>query len=104
MAFSHVLGWLLQRFHEATLAVLTGFLCGSLMMLWPWRMTLESVLDRHGEERPLVQAVISPWRYEQVFAEPSQWPWALLFFGMGVVLVLIAEQFQPGQKGLKVKK
>jgi putative membrane protein len=94
LAFSHVLGWLLQRFHDATLAVLTGFLAGSLMMLWPWRVTLESVVDRHGETRPLVQTVVSPWRYEELTAEPSLWHWALLFFAIGVILVLGAERLQ----------
>jgi putative membrane protein len=37
IAFSHVLSWLLKRFHNQTLASLTGFILGSLGILWPWK-------------------------------------------------------------------
>lgn len=91
LAFSHVLGWLLQRFHDATMALLTGFLLGSLLMLWPWRITLESVIDRHGESRPLVQQVVSPWQYETLTQMSSHWPMALFLFAIGLILVLWLE-------------
>lgn len=34
--FSKGLAWLLGRAHAAVLAVLTGFMAGSLIKLWPW--------------------------------------------------------------------
>ena len=37
VAFSKLLAWLLGRVRAALLAVLTGFLAGSLTQLWPWR-------------------------------------------------------------------
>ena len=37
VAFSKLLAWLLARVRAPLLAVLTGFLAGSLTQLWPWR-------------------------------------------------------------------
>ncbi len=37
LAFSRVLRWLLVRFHDQTLALLCGFMLGSLRKLWPLR-------------------------------------------------------------------
>jgi putative membrane protein len=41
IAFSHILSWLLKRFHNQTLASLTGFILGSLGILWPWKTPIE---------------------------------------------------------------
>ena len=38
IAFAKLLGWLLKRAREPSLALLTGFMAGSLMLLWPWRV------------------------------------------------------------------
>jgi putative membrane protein len=60
LAFSRLLQWLLLHFHDAVVAVLTGFMIGSLNKVWPWKNTLETYLDRHGEVKPLVQENILP--------------------------------------------
>lgn len=36
-AFSRLLGWLLDRYHDAMVAVLTGLMLGSLRKVWPWK-------------------------------------------------------------------
>ncbi len=41
IAFSHVLSWMLKKFHSQTLATLTGFILGSLGILWPWKTVIE---------------------------------------------------------------
>ena len=40
LAFSQVLGWLLRRYHNLTMAALTGLMLGSLRRIWPWQETL----------------------------------------------------------------
>lgn len=35
--FSRVLSWLLKRFHSQTIAVLIGFMLGSLFVIWPFQ-------------------------------------------------------------------
>ena len=40
LSFSHFLKWLFKHFHNLTLAILTGFIFGSLNKVWPWKKTL----------------------------------------------------------------
>ncbi len=35
--FSHLLSWVYQNFKDQTIAILTGFILGSLAILWPWK-------------------------------------------------------------------
>lgn len=37
IAFSHILSWLIRKFRDITIASLTGFILGSLLVLWPWK-------------------------------------------------------------------
>ncbi|MDD5469315.1 MAG: DUF368 domain-containing protein [Candidatus Peribacteraceae bacterium] len=39
IGFTQVLGWLLRRYHDVTMAVLTGLMLGSLRRIWPWKVT-----------------------------------------------------------------
>ncbi len=64
ISFSNILSWLLKKFHNQTIAVLAGFMIGSLNKVWPWKNTLETFTDRHGEIRPLVQENVLPAIYE----------------------------------------
>ncbi len=90
LLFSHFLSWLLHRFRAMTLAVLTGFLVGSLSIVWPWKQTLATFTDLHGDELPLVQENILPAQYaELVGADPHTWVVVLLaLFGLSLVLGL----------------
>lgn len=93
LAFSHVLSWLLKRYHGATLAALTGFLVGSLQMIWPWKHTVAFYENRHGEMEPLIQENLLPGQYAALVGENSQVLTALLAAVIGVVLVLGLEFF-----------
>ena len=37
IVFSHILSWVFKRFKNQTIAILTGFILGSLNILWPWK-------------------------------------------------------------------
>ncbi len=37
VAFAHLLGWIFKRFHDVAVALLTGFVAGSLLTIWPWK-------------------------------------------------------------------
>jgi putative membrane protein len=41
-SFSRVLSFMLRRFHDITIAVLTGFMLGSLNRVWPWKTIAET--------------------------------------------------------------
>ena len=52
LSFSHILAWVLKRYKDTTLALLTGFILGSLNIIWPWKRIGESILV-NGEEKVL---------------------------------------------------
>ena len=58
--FSRVLSFALRRFHDATIALLSGFMLGSLNKVWPWKETIETYTDSHGVVKPLVEQNIAP--------------------------------------------
>jgi putative membrane protein len=83
-AFSRLLAWLLRRYHDLMVAFLTGLMLGSLRKIWPWKETLESIMDSHGNIVPIVQDNILPGQLNgEVFAA-----FALMAAGFLVVLIL----------------
>ena len=60
LCFSRLLYWLLHRYHQATMALLTGFLFGSLAIVWPWKRVLDWVEGSHGQLKPAQQVPVMP--------------------------------------------
>lgn len=60
ISFSHILSYALAHFRNITLAVLTGFMLGSLNKVWPWKEVVETFVDSHGEVKPLIETNILP--------------------------------------------
>lgn len=86
LAFSRLLDFLFKRFKEVTLAVLTGFLIGSLNKIWPWKETIKFRIDSKGEQVPFIQENVLPGDYhgDSMFLLAV----ALMFVGVGLILVL----------------
>ncbi|MFQ5610667.1 MAG: DUF368 domain-containing protein [Anaerolineae bacterium] len=84
VTFAQFLGWLFKRYHDLTIALLIGLMLGSLRKLWPWKETLRTLVDRHGDEIPVEQINILPasWNGEVAFAI------ALALAGFAAVLMI----------------
>ena len=52
VSFSQVIAWIFKKYKNSTISILTGFVFGSLVIIWPWKNTLTDPnnLNRHGEE------------------------------------------------------
>lgn len=52
VAFSKAIAWIFKRYKNSTISILTGFVFGSLAIIWPWKkeITNPSILDRDGNE------------------------------------------------------
>lgn len=98
LSFSHVLSWMFKHYKTMTLALLGGFMLGSLNKVWPWKQTIEVVIDRHGKEIPIVQDNILPHTFEALNAQPSLMAYAIILMLLGVVLVIGLEKI--GQKNV----
>jgi putative membrane protein len=48
IAFSHILSWVFRKFRDETISILTGFILGSVSILWPWQKA-NYLVDKTGE-------------------------------------------------------
>lgn len=81
--FSRLLNWLFRRFHDVVVAVLIGFLLGSLNKIWPWK-----VVTGQLTEKQQLYANVSPFRYEALSGGQNAQFWAaILLFILGFALV-----------------
>ncbi|NNK82508.1 MAG: DUF368 domain-containing protein [Flavobacteriaceae bacterium] len=64
LSFSKLLKWLFKYYHNLTLALLTGFIFGSLNKIWPWKKTITTRLNSKGIEVPVIEESISPFTFE----------------------------------------
>jgi len=78
LSFSHVLKWLFKTYHNLTLAILTGFILGSLNKVWPWKEVLSWRTNSKGEQVPLLEKSISPSSFD---GEPE------VLFAVGLMLI-----------------
>lgn len=92
IVLSHVVSYFLRRFHDGTLSTLTGFILGSLVVIWPWksevylRDTQGELLLKDGET--IVQGY--QWSLPEL-ATPGTWL-AFVLIGLGIVAVALLER------------
>lgn len=89
VSFAQVLSRLFRYFRDETLSVLTGFMLGSLVKLWPWKNTVSYQLRDDGSQIPLVQEPVLPNAYLSVTGNDPQIVVAIVAAIVGVVLVLL---------------
>ena len=62
--FSRVLSWTFKNYRRPTLAILTGFMLGSLNKIWPWRNVLSYRTNSRGEQVPFIEENVLPVQYD----------------------------------------
>ena len=60
LCFSNFVSWTFKHYKNTTLALLTGFMIGSLNKIWPWRNVLEWRVSSNGEKKPFLEESILP--------------------------------------------
>lgn len=93
LSFARVLGWMLGRWRDLTLAFLTGLMLGSLNKVWPWKETLTWRTNSQGERTPVLEQNISPDSFANLTGQDPQLMLAVLMAVAGIVLVLGLEWF-----------
>lgn len=99
IAFSHVLSCLLKRYYSIVMALLTGFLVGSLNVLWPWKQVIETAMNRHGEVIPIVQHNVSPLTYSAINEQSSMLMIALISMLLGFLIVFSLDWLSNSHAG-----
>jgi len=87
LTFAKLLKWLFDHYKNVTLAILTGFILGSLNKIWPWRKVLETRMYG-GKEKIIAEQVVSPFTFE---GDP-QLMYAIIAALVGFSLIFILER------------
>ena len=91
LLFSKLLKWTLQRHYNVLLALLTGFLFGSLRAIWPWKENVELLYTHSDGRETLSEALAWP-----IGLSGASLGLALVCALSGIVLVALMNQFsQP---------
>lgn len=86
LSFSHLLNWMFKKHKNITIALLTGFLLGSLQKLWPWQIKLQLLhVKSTGDEVHLMGNVLP-----QDFIGDPQLMMTIICFviGFGIIFAL----------------
>ncbi len=92
LSFSRLVSWLLHHYHDLTVALLAGFMLGSLNRIWPWKETLSTRTNSKGEIVPYIQENILPTHYLDKTGENPMILHALFYAAVGILLVIAIEK------------
>ena len=98
VAFSHVLSWVLRVARHQTLAILTGFIAGSLVTIWPWKKALYRVTETGEAVLKEGQPVIFKYRPVLPEALDAEVAIALLIMVAGILSIWITESIAARSK------
>jgi len=91
IAFSHLLSWVFKKYKDQTIAILTGFILGSMNILWPWKTaeylknSAGELVLKHGEKVVARYASVLPQYYDKVF-------WMAVFIMvLGILSITVLE-------------
>lgn len=90
VSLSHILNYVLKHYKNITLAVIMGFITGSLGVVWPWKNTvykknLEGVLLLDSKGDFIVE---NYQRYIPEFNTETYYAFFFICLGIGIVLIL----------------
>jgi putative membrane protein len=86
--FSKLLNWMFKHKKNLTLAILTGFMIGSLNKIWPWKEVLSTRVNSEGIKVPLLEKSILPTNFDG----DSQLLMASVFIIIGFFTILLLER------------
>ena len=93
--FSKVLTWMFENYKNITLALLTGFMVGSLNKIWPWKKVLTTYTNSQGEVVPILEKSILPGQFE---GDPQILSAIIAAIG-GFLLIFLLEKLAVRKKG-----
>lgn len=92
LMFVRLISWLLHKYHNYAIAILAGFMMGSLNKIWPWKQVVEFRLNRHGEQIPFIEHNITPNQYLEITGDSPLIMQAILFMAIGFFIVVVIEK------------
>ena len=93
LVFSHVLSWVFKHFKDQTIAALTGFIFGSLGVIWPWKNPIEKLF---GEKIKVIG-------YNYFFPElNTEFIIAIAIMLIGIISIWVLERSAKNVESIEV--
>jgi len=98
VSISHLLGYVLKRWHQIVTAIIIGFIAGSLGIVWPWKRKVfavqngEFLLDGKGNK--IVQNFE---RFFPDFSSSETW-FAIFYIVIGIAIILGIDYYDRRKK------
>lgn len=87
LSFARLLKWMFSHYKNITLALLTGFILGSLNKIWPWKKILETKV--FGDKTVVIDDInVLPWTFDG----DNQLILAIILAIIGFSLIFILER------------
>jgi putative membrane protein len=96
VTLSHVLSWLFKRYHDTAVSLITGFVAGSLLIIWPWKTVLKSIIFK-GKEKPI------SWQREFPDIMISDTWIAFAWLALGIALIVLMEKLSSKNSSATTK-
>lgn len=93
IAFSHFLAWVFKRYADHTMALMTGFVVGSLVVIWPWKTAITDTVTREG--KPPREIITSYEWFLPALQNSNTWI-AIGLMVVGAACIVIMEKFASG--------
>jgi putative membrane protein len=99
LTFARVISWLLNRYYNMAVALLAGFMVGSLNKVWPWKQVLTYRIDSHGVQKAVLEESVSPSTFVEVTGQDPQVLLAVLFMALGIFMIVAIEKIAADKVG-----
>ena len=94
VVFSRLLSWVFKKFHDQTIALLTGFIFGSLAILWPWKTAIIKTFQKGDEIKEKVTG------YDYALPElNTETGMAIAIMIAGIVIIALVETMAGKKNG-----
>lgn len=101
LSFVRLLSFLLKKWWNQTVALLTGFMVGGLIKIWPWKQVIETYVNREGLSVPLIEKNILPGSYASLVG--NNYLLIAIICGLAGFLLISSFEILERRKTLKVK-
>lgn len=92
ISFSRVLSWILSNYRYPTIALLGGFMLGSLNKAWPWKEVISFRIDHSGKQVPAIDKSVLPWDFLEKTGNDPLIIQAIVMMALGVFIVVLIEK------------
>lgn len=94
ITFSHIISWVFKKYKDQTIGALTGFILGSLVIIWPWKTPIEEMF---GDK-------LKPIGYDYFLPElNNEFIIAILIMIIGILSIWIMERSAENAELKKTK-